>query len=203
MLGRSIAYRGRLTEAAALYERALVAMRALYGEHHPRFAGVLSLMGDLARERREFDAADRLFQRAAATFKEVSGEEHEFYLHQLSNLGSVYLARGRYNHAVETLRPAAGRLTAVAPNQRYTGLAEIRLGAALAGRKDYQEAERHARAGYEILRKVTSPSSSELQDARKTLADIYTALNEPSKAKALQDGPVRRDDVRPTGQQIR
>jgi serine/threonine-protein kinase len=198
MLGRSIAYQGRLSEAAALYDRALVAMRALYGEHHARFAAVLSLMGDLARERRAFDDAERLFERAAAVFKEVSGEEHEFHLHQLSNVGSVYLARGKYAEAVETLRNAARRLTAVVPNQRYTGLAEIRLGAALAGQKQYQEAERHARAGYEILRKVTSPASVEMREARKALADIYTALNEPSQAKALQDNPARREDVRST-----
>ncbi len=203
MLGRSIAYQGRLTEAATLYERALVGMRALYGENHARFAGVLSLMGDLARERRQFDAAERLFQRAAAIFMKVSGQEHEFHLHQLSNLGSVYLARGRYAEAEDTLRSAVRRLTAVVPNQRYTGLAEIRLGAALAGRKQYHEAERHARAGYEILRKVTSPSSAELQDARKALAGIYTALNEPSKAKELHDGVARRDEVRATRQNIR
>jgi len=203
MLGRSIAYQGRLSEAAALYDRALVAMRALYGEHHVRFAGVLSLMGDLARDRREFGAAEGLFQRAAAVFKEVLGEEHEFYLHQLSNLGSVSLARGRYAEAVETLRDAARRLTAVVPNQRYTGLAEIRLGTALAGQKQYEDAERHARAGYEILQKVTSPTSVELREARTALADIYTALSDPSKANALQESPARRKSVRSAGQNIR
>jgi serine/threonine-protein kinase len=203
MLGRSVAYQERLSDAAALYDRALVAMRALYGEHHARFAGVLSLMGDLARARGELDAAERLFERAAAIFKTVSGEDHEFHLHQLSNLGSVSLARGQYAEAVDTLEGAARRLTAVAPHQRYTGLAETRLGAALAAQRRYHEAERHARAGYEILRKVTSPSSAELRDARMRLADIYTALKDPSKARALRTDQERRVDIRATGQTAR
>ena len=185
MVGRALVYQGRLSEASAYYDRALVAMRALYGERHVRFASVLSLMGDLARDRNQLDEAERLFQRAAAIFREASGDEHEFHLHQLSNLGSVRLARGQFGEAEQLLRQAVERLTAVVPEQLYTGIAEVRLAAALAGQKHYLDAERHARAGYTILGKVTGPSSAELQHARTVLAGIYSALNEPSKAKEL------------------
>jgi eukaryotic-like serine/threonine-protein kinase len=190
MVGRALVYQGRPSEASAYYDRALVAMRALYGERHARFASVLSLMGDLARDRNQLDEAERLFQRAAAIFREVSGNEHEFYLHQLSNLGSVRLARGQYGEAEQVLRQAVDHLTVVVPEQLYTGIAEVRLAAALAGQKQYLDAERHARAGYTILGKVTGPSSAELQQARKVLAGIYTALNEPSKAQELVE-PAR------------
>jgi tetratricopeptide (TPR) repeat protein len=190
MVGRALVYQGRLSEASAYYDRALVAMRTLYGERHVRFASVLSLMGDLARDRNQPDEAERLFQRAAAIFREASGDEHEFYLHQLSNLGSVRLARGQFGEAEQLLRQAVERLTAVVPKQLYTGIAEVRLAAALSGQKRYLDAERHARAGYTILGKVTGPSSAELQQARTVLAGIYSALNEPSKAKELVE-PAR------------
>jgi tetratricopeptide (TPR) repeat protein len=147
-------------------------------------------MGDLARDRNQLDEAERLFERAAAIFREVSGDEHEFYLHQLSNLGSVRLTRGQYAEAEHLLRQAVEGLTGVVPEQLYTGIAEMRLASALAGQKQYSDAERHARAGYTILGKVTGPSSAELQQARKVLAGIYTALNEPSKAKDLVE-PAR------------
>jgi hypothetical protein len=88
------------------------------------------------------------------------------------------------------------------PIQRYRGLAEIRLGAALAGQKQYQEAERHARASCEIPSKGDEPCLMEMREVRKAPADIYTALNDPSKAKALQDTPGHRNELRSTGQSI-
>jgi eukaryotic-like serine/threonine-protein kinase len=191
MLGRALAYQGQSNDASALYQRALVAMRAVYGENHPRFASVLSLMGDLARERNELDEAERLFFRAAAIFKDTSGEDHEFYLHQLSNLGSVYLARKQYEQAEGVLRTAVVRLNSAVPDQRYTGLAQIRLGAALAGGKRYTEAERHTLAGYQTLRNLGNSSAAELRDASKALVDIYVALNEPAKADEFRAALTR------------
>jgi serine/threonine-protein kinase len=186
MLGRSVAYQGQLKEAASLYRRALVAMQAMYGERHPRSASVLSLMGDLARERKELAEAERLFERAAAIFRDTSGEEHEFYLHQLSNLGAVHLDAKRYVEAETILRLAVDRLTRVVPEQRYTGLALIRLSAALAGLRRYAEAERHGRGGYDILKKVTAASSMEVQTARRVLIDIYTGLGDLSKVNEIK-----------------
>jgi eukaryotic-like serine/threonine-protein kinase len=197
MLGRAAAYLGDADDAASLYERALSGMRATYGDRHVRVASVLSLMGDLARDRRDLDEAERLFERAASIFKELVGEQHEFYLHQLSNLGSVHVARQRYDEAERLLQPAVQRLTAVVPGQRYTGIAHVRLGAALAGLTDYDRAERHARTGYDILLNATSPASAELDQARRVLIDIYQRLDVPAKAAPLlhdSERHRRRDD---------
>lgn len=172
MLGRSVAYLGRVDEASSLYQRALDGFQRAYGEHHVRVGSVLSLMGDLARDQGDLKKAEDLFVRAAAIFKEVAGERHEFYLHQLSNLGSVHLARQQYERAIRFIRPALEQLSIVVPEQRYTGLAHIRLGTALAGLGDHQGAERHAQAGHAILLAATSPDSEEVRRARQVLADI-------------------------------
>jgi serine/threonine-protein kinase len=185
MLGRSVAYQGRADEAEVLYQRALEAMRAAYGENHIRFASVLSLMGDLARDQARLRDAERLFERAATIFKNVTGEEHEFYVHQLSNLGSVYLRQQRYGDAEAVLRTAVARLTAHVPGHRYTGLAQIRLGATLSHRQQYKEAERHAAAGYRVLKNLPGSSAVELHDARNTLEAIYEKLGQPEKANQL------------------
>jgi serine/threonine-protein kinase len=182
MLGRSLAYQARLEEAAALYERASAAMRRTYGEKHLRFASVLSLQGDLARDQGQLDRAAQMFDRAKEIFKATTGAQHEFYFHQLSNLGSVQLARKAYPAAEALLRDAVRGLSTAVPDQRYTALAEIRLGAALAGQERYAEAEQHLLAGYEMLRRLTGPAAAELQDAREELAGLYTALKMPSKA---------------------
>ena len=161
-------------------------MRTVYGENHPRFASVLSLMGDLQRDENHLDEAERLFTQAAAIFKQTTSERHEFYLHQLSNLGSVYLARRQYQKAEATLQTSVDGLIAVVPDQRYTGLAQIRLGQALAGQHRYDEAERCTLAGYHTLGKLPSSSAVELQNARRELIRIYLALDQPAKAEAFK-----------------
>jgi serine/threonine-protein kinase len=185
MVGRSLAYQGRLDEAASLYERAGEVMRRTYGERHLRFGFVLSLSGDLARDQGSLDRAEQLFERAAAIFKSALGEQHEFYLHQLSNLGSVGLARKEYADAEKLLRAAARGLGTVVPDQRYTAMAQIRLGAALAGLERHAEAEQPLRAGYRLLQKL-SPHDPELQFARRQLIVVYSALNKPAEAEAIR-----------------
>jgi eukaryotic-like serine/threonine-protein kinase len=185
MLGRSMAYQGRLSDADALYRRALEALRAAYGDNHMRVGSVLSLMGDLARDQGQFAEAERLFQRAAAVFKTVTGADHEFYVHQRSNLGSVRLAQHQYAEAERELRPAVDQLSAQLPEHRYTALAQIRLGAALSHLERYEEAERHAAAGYRTLRRLPGSSAGELQDAARLLEEIYQALGRPDKAREI------------------
>ena len=187
MVGRSLAYQGRLPDAALLYERALASYEAAYGRNSVRSASVLSLMGDLARDRQQFDDARRLFERAAGVFQQTVGEDHEFYLHQLSNLGSVALARGRYAEAAATLRPALAGLTAAVPEQRYTGIAAVRMGAALAGQQQFAAAERDAERGFAILGKVMSAGSAEVQHARTVLITVYSGLNKTDEKRRIED----------------
>jgi serine/threonine-protein kinase len=185
MLGRSIAYQGRLDDAEPLYQQALQALHDAYGENHVRVGSVLSLMGDLARDQGKFAEAERSFLRAAAIFKEVTSDQHEFYVHQRSNLGSVYLAQLQYGEAERELRPAVERLSAQLPEHRYTALAQIRLATALRHLQQFDEAERHAIAGYRTLRRLPGSSAGELRQAGALLKEIYLALGDPAKAREI------------------
>jgi hypothetical protein len=147
-------------------------MRATYGERHVRVAAIISMMADLARTEHRWHDAETLIERARTLFKETVGEEHEFYLHQLSSLGWVRSGQGRYTEAVQLLQPAAKGLDAVVPQSRYAGLAHVWLAAALAGVANRDAAEREAREGYEILRKVTGAESVELKEASSVLAGL-------------------------------
>ncbi len=199
MLGRAIEYQGQLDEASTMFAQALAAYRTAYGEGHPRIAVVESLMGDLAMKRRQRKIAEKLFRSAAAIFKTAFGEHHEFYLHQLSNLGSVNLAQKKPVEAESLLRRAVEGLRAAVPAQRYTGMAELRLGEALAAQNRLSEAEHHGFAGYLILRKLMGPRAAELQDARKELVTIYLALNQPAKAKEFRAEFERQDGAGVSG----
>ena len=186
MVGRAVAYQGRLDEADSLYRQALNTMRQVYGESHFRVAVVLSLMGDLETNRHNLIAANKMFQQSAAIFKKTFGDQHEFYQHQLSNLATVRLAARQFSAAEQLLRPALAHLKAAVPDQRYTALAEVRLGAALAGQKKWAEAETYLVEGYNRLRRLMGPRSLELLDARTKLLDLYSVLNLPAKAEALR-----------------
>jgi eukaryotic-like serine/threonine-protein kinase len=175
MVGRTLAYRGDWNGAETRYRSAGEAIRAAYSGQHPRYGQVLSLRGDLARDRGAFVDAVRLFHEAAGVF-EVLGQDHEFYLHQLSNLGSVEVARGRYADAERVLRPALIRLEAVVPGQRYTGLAAMRLAAALAGQRKYEAARPVAAAAYQTLASLSGSPGAELEEARRLLQDIDARL---------------------------
>jgi tetratricopeptide (TPR) repeat protein len=203
MTGRAIAYQGRSVEAAGLYQRALTTMRAAYGPDHPRYAHVLSLMGDLAVERGDLGAAENRFRQAGQIFKRAFGEQHEFYLHQLSNLGLVLTHRKKYAAAETMLRATAERLEATVPEQRYTALAQVRLGAALAGQKRYREAVAFALSGYNALRQLMGADAVELLDARKELGEIYIALNQPAQAEALKAGQAAPHSPTVTARNVR
>jgi hypothetical protein len=52
----------------------------------------------------------------------------------------------------------------------------------LIDQKRYREAEPHALAGYQILAK-NGPVSADLENARRALVAIYTAVDQPEKLK--------------------
>ena len=186
MLGRSLSYQGRFNEAAALYDRALLAAKSSRGLESVQYAMALSMIGDLARDRNQLTRAQEEFLQAKDIFKKTVGEHHEFYGVELSNLGSVYLAEKQYRQAEKILRLSLDVLLKAVPDQVYTGLAQIRLSAALAGEKRYAEAESEALAGNNTLRKQLAPASVELQAARKELHSIYLAENQPAKANQFR-----------------
>ena len=62
------------------------------------------------------------------------------------------------------------------------GIAHIKLGRTLLRQNRHKDAEPETLAGYEILIKQSSPSTSFTRAARKDLAAEYEALNQPQKA---------------------
>jgi len=183
MLGRTLVFQKRYDEAVALVEQALAIQERVYGPTHPKVANVLNELGTVALQRERYDEAEARFRRMVDIYKTAYGEHHYLYALAYANLASVYLAKKDYTRAEPMFSEVVQRYTeALSANHLYTGIGQIKLGRVLAAEKKYPEAEQHLLAGYQVLTKQTSPSATWLQSARKELAGVYDALNEPEKA---------------------
>jgi eukaryotic-like serine/threonine-protein kinase len=183
MLGRTLVFQKRYDEAVNLVEQALAIQERVYGPSHPKVANVLNELGTVALQRDQFEEAASRFTRMVAIYKSAYGEHHYLYGLALSNLASVYLAQNKFAQAEQMFRKVIQCYAeTLSPTHEFRAIAQIKLGRALTGEKRYLEAESQTLAGYNILLKQTSPMVSWLQSARKDLATIYDALNQPEKA---------------------
>jgi serine/threonine-protein kinase len=131
--------------------------------------------------------AEAAFTRMADIYGSVYGSKHYLMGIAISNLASVYVARKEFARAEPLFRQAITLYSeAQSPEHLNTGIARIKLGRALVGQQRYAEAETEILAGYDILTRQTSPSVAWLQMAREDLVKLYTASNEPDKARRFE-----------------
>jgi eukaryotic-like serine/threonine-protein kinase len=92
-----------------------------------------------------------------------------------------------YTAADSIYRDVVRRFTeALSADNVNTGIAHIKLGRTLLREKRYKEAEAESLAGYNVLIKQTSNSTSFLKAARKDLTAEYEALKQADKAAKFQ-----------------
>jgi serine/threonine-protein kinase len=184
-LGRAILYEDHYDEAAQTLERALAICEQLYGNAHPTVAELVNELGSVAVKQGRFDDAERLFQRMIDSYEAIYHDRNHYQVAVgMANLASVYMNRKQWTRAEPLLRQALGICIATqGPDHINTGIAHVKLGRTLLRQERYQEAEAQTLAGYKILIKQSNPTDSFLRAARKDLREVYSAMNEPEKAK--------------------
>jgi len=127
--------------------------------------------------------AETDYSRTAAIYRAVYGDQHQNTAIALSHLAEVYLDEGQYARAEHVLREVIQSLSQTVLAGHYSiGMARVKLARALLREKRYLEAESEGLAGYEILKKTTSPANKRLPPAREELVTIYDSLHQPEKA---------------------
>jgi len=97
------------------------------------------------------------------------------------------MERKQYAHAEQCFQDALQMYADTLPADHLNvAIARIKLGRALVPQHRYQDAEIESVAGYGILMKQTNPPATWLQNARKDLAEEYSALHQPEKAAKFQ-----------------
>jgi serine/threonine-protein kinase len=188
MLGRSLQMQMRLDEAAEVLTRAVSIQERVFGLAHPRVASAVNDLGAVAQRRGNYDEAEAAFRRMRDIYRSVYGTSHYLIGIATSNIGGVYTARNDHQRAEPFYREAIATFEATqGPQHLNTGIARLKLGDSLVGQQRYGGAETELLTGYEILTKQTSPSVTWLKRARENLVKLYTASNQPEKAKRFQE----------------
>jgi serine/threonine-protein kinase len=187
MLGRSLEYQNRFDEAVDNLQQALAIQEHLFGPVHPAVADTVNELGNVASMREHLDEAEVQFRRVVDIYRQVYGDHHYLVAIGLSNVASVRMDKKDYAGAEELFRDVVRRFTeTLAADNVNTGTARIKLGRTLLREAKYQEATVETLAGYDILIKQTSPSTSYIRAARKDLVADYEALKEPEKAEKFR-----------------
>jgi serine/threonine protein kinase/tetratricopeptide (TPR) repeat protein len=182
-LAESLTYENKYDEAVSYLNQALAIQERVYGPAHPSVAETLNELGNVASMRDHLDEAEARFQRAADIYRTVYGDHHYLVAIALSNVAGITYDKKDYPRAEQLFRDVIRRYKETLPADNVNlAIAHIKLGRALLHDNRYKDAEPETLAGYEILIKQSSPSTSFIRAARKDLAAEYEALNQPQQA---------------------
>jgi serine/threonine protein kinase/tetratricopeptide (TPR) repeat protein len=197
--------RGRIEDAASLFERVLAAQRRLYGVNSRATAETLASLAQVRIAQKNFGTAEKLIIEALDSHRESASTAHLQIGYLQTMLGTVQMRLNRFGDAERTLRAT---LVLYGKNIRgdhqYIASAEHYLGEALLAQSKYREAEsvlleaieHWKRTGAPVWRSARSRSAlgealqglGRTDEAEQYLVDSYRDLN----ADAVADSDSKR-----------
>jgi serine/threonine-protein kinase len=182
-LAESLTYQNKYDEAVSALDQALAIQERVYGPAHPSVAETLNELGNVASMRNHLDEAEARFQRAADIYRTVYGDHHYLVAIALSNVAGIRFDKKDYPRAERLFRDVIRRYKETLPADNVNlAIAHIKLGRTLLRDNRYKDAVPETMAGYEVLTRQNSPSTSFIRAARKDLAAEYEAMNQPQDA---------------------
>jgi serine/threonine protein kinase/tetratricopeptide (TPR) repeat protein len=178
---------GQFEESVQLFEEALRVRLAKLGPDDPNtlwtmydLAGMYGVVGRL-------DDALRLSEETLRRRRARLGSDHPLTADTMAQLGRFYLRQRTYAEAEPLLRECLAVYETKLPGTWRVASAQSLLGAALAGRQKYTEAEPPLLAGYEGLKaradSIRAPERTPLlTGALERLVQLYDAWGKPDEA---------------------
>ena len=176
---------GRNAEAEQLLRNVLPLEERAYGTSvHATVAFTYDMLGKVALLQRNLPEAEANFSRSLEIDTKLFGEKEYKTAVAASDLAGVLVKERQFERAEKIARPAVSALTArPLPGNMSVGAVQLNLGEALLGQKRYRDAEAPIVAAHAILTNQPVAFKAKLDDSRRDLVIIYTALKEPDKAE--------------------
>jgi serine/threonine protein kinase/TolA-binding protein len=186
--------RGRIEDAAPLFERVLSAQRRLYGVKSRATADTLASLAQVRIAQKNFGTAEKLIREALEAHQESGSAAFREIGYLQTMLGTVLMRQNKFADAEQTLRDTLVIFTKnIRGDHQYIASAEHYLGEALLAQHKYGEAEivllaaieHWKRTGAPVWRSARSGSAlgealqgqGRTDEAEQHLVDSYRELN--------------------------
>jgi tetratricopeptide (TPR) repeat protein len=178
---------GRHADALAVQEEVLRHRQARLGPDHPDTVGAMNSLGMAYLAAGRLADSRPLLETALKHCKARLGPEHPHTLDLMNNLGGCLLQMKQFGAAAELLRDCFAIRLRKAPDDWYTFRTQLMLGLALAGRKQYAEAEEELRGAYDGLlarrEQMPVPRRSHIPETARALVELYDAWGKKEQAE--------------------
>jgi serine/threonine protein kinase len=187
---------GRITEAIAMHERTLKQLEPKLGKDHPYTVTCSAgLAADYAATGRKAEAI-ALFDAALKTRQSNRGPEHPNSLISMNELAGAYLDSQRWDDAEKLARECLVLRQRIRPDEWWRFYTECQLGAALAGKRRFAEAEPYLIQGYEGLRqreaRLPAQAKKEIDVAAGRIVPFYEAWGKTDQAGEWKNRPSQK-----------
>jgi len=188
-LADTYARQGKYVQAEALFGPTLEISRRVLGREHPRTLDHLSYVAAMYQGEGKYAMAETYAAQALAGRRRALGSEHPETMQWAADLALAYLSQGKLLESERLSRDVLVFNRKTQPDDWQRFRAESLLGASLAGRKKYAEAEPLLLEGYQgmVERKARvgwmgAANLLYVDRAREWIVQLYQAWGKPEKA---------------------
>jgi tetratricopeptide (TPR) repeat protein len=185
-LAEVYAFEGKFAQAEALYIQTLAGRRRLLGPEHSDTLETLSGFASMYQRRDKYALAETYAALALAGRRHALGSEHPDTMDSAYLLALAYQSQGKFSEAEPLAREVLDFDRKQRPDAWQRFRTESLLGASLAGRKNYTEAEPLLVDGYRgmIERKdrIAPPDWYFVDKAHEWLVQFCRASGKPREA---------------------
>jgi tetratricopeptide (TPR) repeat protein len=191
-LGWLLVYAGDLDKAQSLIEPAVAKERELLGNSY-QLANAMLALGELYRERAEFERAIGILTEAKAMLAATVGRKHWRYAWALVQIGAAELGSGQSANALASLDESLDVMRSIMPADSPV-LAEphLELADALISVGRYDEAQTHSIAALDLIRAKLSPDHTDVVRALYQLGLARARMGNAEGSKLAWDEALER-----------
>jgi eukaryotic-like serine/threonine-protein kinase len=196
LLGYTYSADGKYAQAEVLLIQNLEAERRVLGPENRDTLVTLSDMAYMYQVQDKYGLAETYAAQALAGRRRALGPEHPDTLASMADLALAYQSESKFAESEPLAREAEGTERAKRPDSWLRFWAESLLGASLAGKKKFVEAEPLLLEGFRgmLARKerIAVPDWCNLDSAHEWIVQMYEAWDKPDKAARWRATVIKR-----------